>query len=172
MSFTWLDLVVALFIAAGAFRGFKRGLVREGMAFAGLAVGLLVATRWYGAVFALLRPFIGGGRPVEVLAYLLVMLAVLVCFTLLTVLLLRLRRLLFVGWLDRLGGTLFGGGQGALLAAAGLVLLIRNPVMGLDQAVRESEVAVGLLRAVSAALVNLPPILAPVAAFFRLPKMP
>ncbi len=167
MNFTWLDVVVVLMVVAGSLRGLKRGLVREGMAFAGLATGLLVAIHWYRSVYSLLRPFVGGGSAVEALAYLLVVLGVLGGFTLLTVLLLRLRRLLFVGWLDRLGGGLFGGAQGALLAAVGLVLLIKNPMVGLDRSIGESEAALALLRAVAAALAHLPPELAPVVGFFR-----
>jgi len=102
------------------------------MAFGGLAVGLVMASQWSSTVSDLLRPFIGGGRLVDALAYVLVVLSVLSAATLLTVIIQRLMRVLLVGWLDRLGGALFGAAQGAVLAALLLVLILRFPIMGLE----------------------------------------
>jgi len=166
MAPSWLDLGIALLVAAGTFRGYRRGLIREGMAFGGLAVGLVMASQWSSTVSDLLRPFIGGGRLVDALAYVLVVLSVLSAATLLTVIIQRLMRVLLVGWLDRLGGALFGAAQGAVLAALLLVLILRFPIMGLDRAVKGSDVAVRLLEAVPAVLAYLPPELASVADFF------
>lgn len=167
-----MDLLIGLFIIGGAIRGFRRGLIREGMAFGGLAVGLLLAAEWSPVVAELLKPFVGGGRGLDVLAYLLVVLAVLGAATLLTVVALRLARFLFVGWFDRLGGAIFGAGQGAVLAALVLILMIRFPVAGLDKAVKGSELSVQLLTLVPAMLSYLPPELNAVAAFFSPGKLP
>ncbi len=172
MSPSWLDLSIVILIGAGAFRGFKRGLIREGMAFGGLAVGLILATEWNSEVAELLRPFVGGGRFLNALAYLLVVLAVLGLATLLTVLIQRLMRVFLVGWLDRLGGVAFGAGQGAILAALLLILMIRFPVLGLDKSVRGSEVAIDVLETVPAVLSYLPPELASVADFFDPGSLP
>ncbi len=172
MTPTWLDVAILLLIVVGAFRGYKRGLIREGMAFGGLAVGLILAAEWNPEVAEMLRPFIGGGRLLNALAYLLVVLGVLGLATLLTVIIQRLMRVLLVGWLDRLGGAVFGAGQGAILAALLMVLMIRFPIMGADRAVKGSEVAIDLLETVPAALSFLPPQLASVADFFDLGTHP
>lgn len=172
MTPTWLDVGILLLIGAGTFRGYWRGLIREGMAFGGLAVGLILATEWNSEVAELLRPFVGGGRFLNALAYLLVVLAVLGVATLLTVLIQRLMRVFLVGWLDRLGGAVFGAGQGAILAALLLILVIRFPIMGLDKAVKGSEVAIDLLETVPAVLSYLPPELASVADFFDAGSLP
>lgn len=172
MSPNWLDLAVVVLVAAGAFRGFRRGMVREGMAFGGLAVGLILASEWNSEVADLLRPFVGGGGLPHALAYLLVVLAVLGFATLLTVLTLRLMRLLLVGWLDRLGGIVFGAGQGAILAALLLILMVRFPILGLDRAVKDSLLATGLLDGLPAALAYLPPQLGAVADLFDPGSLP
>ena len=172
MTFSWIDVGIALFVAFGAFRGLRRGLVREGMAFAGLAAGIVLGARWSGQVAAFLRPLIGEGPIVDALAYVLVVLAVLAAATVVTVILRRLMGLVLLGSLDRLGGLLFGAAQGALLAAVALVLLVRYPILGSDGAVRGSEIAVILLQGVTATLAQLPPELSPVVAFFRLPNVP
>ncbi|MHB0871018.1 MAG: CvpA family protein [Chloroflexota bacterium] len=166
MNPTWMDVAILLLVGAGAFRGYQRGLIREGMAFGGLAAGLILATEWNEPVAAVLEPFIGGGRLLDALSYLLVVLAILGLATLLTVLIQRLMRVFLVGWLDRLGGAVFGAGQGAIVAALLLILVIRFPIMGLEKAVRGSEVAFEILETVPAVLSFLPPELASVADFF------
>jgi membrane protein required for colicin V production len=171
MSLNWLDLLVGLIVISGAIRGYSRGLIREGMAFGGLAVGLILAAEWSPEVAGFLKPFVGGGRVLDVLAYLLVLLAVLGAATLLTVIALRLARVLFVGWFDRLGGAVFGAGQGAVVAALVLILMIKFPVAGLDKAVRDSDLAVQLLTLVPTLLSSLPPQLDAVASFFNPGKL-
>lgn len=166
MDLTWLDVVLVALIAAGALRGFVRGLIREGMAFGGLAAGLILAAQWYRDVAAALRPFIGGGRFIEGLAYLVVVLAVLGVATLLTVVTMRAMRFLLVSWLDGLGGLLFGAAQGAVVAAVVLLLMVKYPAAGLDKAVKESGVAAALLGAVPSVLGSLPTELAAVSEFF------
>jgi len=172
MAPTWLDVGILLLIGAGALRGYRRGLIREGMALGGLAVGLVLATQWNAEVAGLLKPFVGGGRFLNALAYVVVVLLILGVATLLTVVIQRVMRILLVGWLDRLGGALFGAGQGAILAALLLVLVVRFPVMGLDKAVKGSEVATDLLEIVPAILSYLPPELGPVAHFFDTGLLP
>ncbi len=166
MSVTWLDIVLAVLIAAAAVRGYVRGLVREGMAFGGLAVGLILAAKWYAEVAEVFRPFVGGGRFLDGLAYLFVVLAILGAATLLTVVAQRLLRLLLVGWLDGLGGLVFGAAQGAIVATILLILMVRYPAAGLDKAAIDSGMGKVLLSAAPAVLDLLPPELSAVAEFF------
>jgi len=166
LDFTWLDIVLVTLIAVGAIRGFMRGLIREGMAFGGLGVGLVLASQWYSEVAETLRPFVGGGGLLDGLSYMLVVLAVLSVATLLTVIITRVIRLLLVGWIDGVGGLLFGAAQGAVLATMLLVLMVKYPLAGLDLAVGDSGLAGVLLGAVPEVLDRLPPELASVAEFF------
>ncbi len=172
MSIGWIEVGIAASIAAGAFRGLKRGLVREGLAFAGLAAGLLLAAEWHAGVADLMQPIIGGGRLTDVLAYLLVLLFVLGCATLLTEVIHRLRGLFFVGWIDRIGGMVFGAGQGAVVASVLLFLVVKYQFLGLDEAVRGSEAAGALLGILPGAVAWLPRELSSVREFFRMPTSP
>jgi uncharacterized membrane protein required for colicin V production len=164
---TWLDIVLAVLIVAGALRGFMRGLIREGMAFGGLAIGLLLATQWYQEVADAFKPFVGGGRFIEGMAYLLVVLAVLAVATLLTVVIINVMRFFLVGWLDGLGGLVFGAAQGAVLAVVILVLMLKYPNAGLEDAVKDSSLANSLLERVPFVLESLPPEFAAVSEFFN-----
>lgn len=166
MNPTWLDVVITALIVAGALRGFMRGLIREGMAFGGLAVGLVLATQWHLEVAKAFEPFVGGGRLIEGMAYVLVVLAVLAVATLMTVIIMRVMNFLLVGWLDGLGGLVFGAAQGAILAVVILVLMVKYPSAGLDEAVKDSSLANRLLDATPVVLNSLPPELAAVSEFF------
>lgn len=165
-----LDLGVVVLVVGGAFRGHRRGLIREGLAFGGLAVGLLLASEWYQELAGIMAPFVGGGRLVALVAYLGMVLAVLLGATLLTVVMRRMLRWLFIGWLDSMGGVLFGAAQGALVALLVLFVLVGYPVMGSDRAVGESLLSVALLESLPSVLALLPPELGSIARVLELSR--
>lgn len=169
---SWLDMAVALVVIGGAFRGYKRGLVREGMAFLGLLGGMALAARWHSDAAGALRPFVGGGALADGIAYLGIVLITLGCATLLTLAIRKLMHILFVGWLDGTAGALFGAGQGAVVAALGLFLLVKFQLFGLDKVVKGSDLAMLILGVLPGAMGFLPPELGSVAHFFELPKQP
>jgi membrane protein required for colicin V production len=161
-----VNALVAVIALAGAFRGMRRGLIREGLAIAGVAVGVWLAGRWHEPLEQALEQLVGGGTLAETLAYLLVVLAAVVLATLLTVALDRFRRIPLLGGVDRGGGALLGAAQGAVLAALILVLMLRYPVFGLDAAVGEAALPRLVVQPLPQLLSHLPPELAGVRAFF------
>jgi membrane protein required for colicin V production len=172
LALNWLDLAIAFLLVSGAFRGYKRGLVREGMAFAGLLGGMAIAARWHAEVADALQPFVGGGALADGLAYIGIVLFALGCATLLTLALRKLMHLLLVGWLDRVAGAVFGAMQGAVVAALALFLLIKFQLFGLDRVVIGSDLAMAVLGILPGAIGLLPPELGTVAHFFELPRQP
>lgn len=169
---SWLDMAIALVIVGGAFRGYKRGLVREGMAFIGLIGGMVLASRWQSDVARTLQPFVGGGALAAGIAYLGIVLVTLGCATLATLIIRKLMHVLLVGWLDRVAGALFGAGQGAIVAALCLFLLVKFQLFGLDKVVKGSDMAMVVLSLLPDAVGLLPPEFGSVAHFFELPKQP
>ena len=169
---SWLDMAIALVVIAGAFRGYKRGLVREGMAFVGLLGGMALAARWQSDVARTLRPFVGGGALADGIAYLGIVLVTLGCATLATLIIRKLMHVLLVGWLDRVAGALFGAGQGAIVAAICLFLLVKFQLFGLDKVVKSSDIAMVVLGILPGAVALLPPDFGSVAHFFELPRQP
>jgi uncharacterized membrane protein required for colicin V production len=99
-------------------------------------------------------------------AYLLVILAALMLATLLTVVLDRYLRAPMLGGFNRIGGAVLGVMQAAVLAAFILVLLLRLPVLELDEAVRQAPLPRAVLEPLPVVLSYLPPELAEVRAFF------
>ncbi len=111
-----MTLVVAL--ALFGLRGYFRGLFREVLSLAGLAVGLVVAGRNYEIVAAYVEtywkisPLILKGA-----AYIGIFFVVYFLFSLIGWLLHRSEKLLFLQTLNRIGGIAVGIGKGAALAA-------------------------------------------------------
>jgi membrane protein required for colicin V production len=166
-SLEWvMNALVAVLALAGAYRGMRRGLVQEGMALGGLAVGVWLAGRWHQSLERVIEPFVGGGALAEALSYLLVILGAVMVATLLTVMLDRYRRLPLLHGFDRAGGALLGVAQGAVLAAVILILIVRYPVLGLDEVVGEAALPRAVLQPLPHVLSYLPPELAGVRAFF------
>ncbi|MEW5762494.1 MAG: CvpA family protein [Bacillota bacterium] len=62
-SLNWLDYLFLLIIAAGAFRGLSRGLLRSAAGVLGLGLGVLVALRYYRLLGDWLDVRLGWGPP-------------------------------------------------------------------------------------------------------------
>lgn len=114
----WVDATLIVALTLFGLRGYFRGLFREVLSLAGLAVGLVVAGRNYETVAALgesywnISPLIHKGA-----AYIAIFFAVYFLFNLIGWLLHRSEKLLFLQTLNRIGGIAAGVAKGAALAA-------------------------------------------------------
>ena len=162
----WLDIIVATLVVAGAFRGYRRGFVREGMALIGLIGGITAAGRWQGTASRLIEPFIGSGSLSDALAYVLIVLVALGCATVATLAIRKLMRLFLVDWLDAAGGGRFGAAQGAILAGLVLFMLVKFQLFGVEGAVQSSGLALVALSIVPGAVGLLPTEFGSIAHFF------
>jgi len=130
-GFEPIDVAAAAILAAAAFRGFFRGLIRESFSMAALA-GAVVSVKFLaeplgawltqttkGQVSEGTAPFAAG-----------VLLAV---FTIASVVIVgrfvrRGSRWAGLGWADRAGGALLGGAEGAIVV--GILLLVAGGTLG------------------------------------------
>lgn len=113
-TFDWfLIVVVALSTLAAFFRGFIKVLFSLG----GLVLGVLAASWYYGllAVRLTLLPTLPAR---QVTAFVLILVAVMVAFTVLAGLLRKAASAVGLGFFDRLLGALFGFARGVLLGVA------------------------------------------------------
>jgi len=114
----WVDATLIVALALFGLRGYFRGLFREVLSLAGLAVGLVLAGRNYETIAALgepywnISPLIHKGA-----AYIAIFFAVYFVFSLIGWLLHRSEKFLFLQTLNRIGGIAVGVGKGTALAA-------------------------------------------------------
>ncbi len=116
----WLDVLILLPLLVGLVRGIMRGFISEIIAFVVVIFGVLGA-RMVAPSFSawLLRSFAWPQEVCNVVAYVLVFLAIAILLSLLARMLTRLLRVIHLGWINRTLGGVFG-----LLKFAVLILIV------------------------------------------------
>jgi membrane protein required for colicin V production len=112
---TVVDLVILGILLLAAVGGFLRGFIMMVAGTLGAVAALAIAKLEYRDVRQILTGFAGHSPWLTVVAYLLVAVVVWAAIILVARKVRLVARLLFLGWLDRLGGAVFGFLQGLIL---------------------------------------------------------
>ena len=107
-GFSLFDIVVACMCACLLARGAWIGFSRQIAFLLALAVGFLVAGRFYPLGATLFDPFLDNVRLRFLLSYVLILFLVYVAIMLLGIGLKKVMQVTFLGWFDRLLGAFFG----------------------------------------------------------------
>jgi membrane protein required for colicin V production len=137
----WLDIVIIIALLVVVFGGLKNGLIKGVVILAGLIVGIVLAGQYYKP-FAEILPF-GQEGWVDIAAFVIILLAVMVVAMIAARLLRGVLKVIMLGWLDQLGGAVFG-----LIMAAfswGAILAIWVQFLGPNDIVSGSVLAGFLL---------------------------
>jgi membrane protein required for colicin V production len=111
------DIVAGVILAYGLIRGLFRGLVKEVASIIGVLGGFLAAYSFYGTVAAYLHGLVSSPTYRSLIAFLIIFCAVVVVVNVLALVIKYLLKIVFLGWLDRLGGVVFGLIKGVLVVA-------------------------------------------------------
>lgn len=111
------DILVGVILAYSLFRGLFRGLVKEASSIIGVLGGFFAAYSFYGLLAGYLSGVVSNPAYRNLLAFLIIFCAVVVLVNVLAIIIKYLLRIVFLGWLDRLGGVVFGFIKGALIVA-------------------------------------------------------
>lgn len=118
-----LDIVIVVILAYCLIRGIFRGLVKELSAIVGVLAGFYAAYTYYPLAASLASRWISDPAIRSVLSFFVLFAAVFVLVSLLGVLIQRLLRMVFLGWVDRICGGGFGAVKGLLISAVVVVAL-------------------------------------------------
>ena len=111
-----VDIVILILFVPAIIRGVSKGFVQQAMALAALVLSIWAAFRFYQPLVAWLRPYIGVEDAVlKVIAFALILIAVIVVTNLIARLLARILRFALLGWLDKLLGIVFALGIALVL---------------------------------------------------------
>lgn len=126
---TWIDILILLPLLIGLIRGLMRGLVVELTAIVAIILGFVGAHLWGAnlAVWFTLQ-FTWPEAVCSVVAYALLFLGITILLNIAAKLLSKLFKAIYLGWLNRLFGALFG-----LTKWAAIVLFIVLCIHRLDQ---------------------------------------
>ena len=122
----WVDIIILVALIFPIFTGLKQGLIKAALSLAGLIVGVILAGNFYQQLAGVLG-FISNENIANVVAYILILVVVMIIATVAATLLKFTAKAVLLGWVDHLGGAVFGllmGAifMGALLAALGKFL--------------------------------------------------
>lgn len=153
-SLNWLDFAMLVVAAWFIFAGLTTGLIREVLGLAGLIVGLVAAKQYYAQIASYLPVT---GNEGKIAAFVLIFLAVAGAAHLLSAALHRVVDTLFLGWLDHLGGAVFGFIKGVVVCQVALLVCTGFPALGLGPGVEASVLAPSVLKLLPQVLGLLPP---------------
>lgn len=132
MALTWIDTLFLAVLALSMLAGFVRGLVREALGLAAWVVALMVARVLAEPVAELLEDWISSFDARLVLAFALVIFAVILICGIVIRALHAAIVWVGMGFLNRLAGAAFGVARGMAILLVATVLLTLTPLEELD----------------------------------------
>ena len=153
----WLDVVSIFLVAISMIVGLKRGLIKEIFTLLALILGVVIATRAYSRGAELLGVVIHNPNAAKIVSFIVIFLLVAALLTLIGIFLKKAIRLIQLGWIDRLGGTIFGFLRGAIIVGVGLVFITKYPVLGSEKWVEGASLAPFFLKLIESLWKLVPP---------------
>ena len=158
-----LDIIIIVAIAITALIGLKIGLIKAVLSLAGLVVGVILAGRFYIPLSEQLS-FIPQAGVAKIVAFAIILIGVMVIAAVLAGLLKWAATVMMLGWVNRLGGAVFGLLLGAI--ACGALLAAWVKFFGIAGTISGSIVASVLLGYFPLVLSLLPDEFGTVRSFF------
>ena len=160
----WLDIVIVVLIAIPTLIGLRMGIIKTVLSLAGIIAGIILAGR-YHAILAERLTFISQDSLAKIVAFALILLVVMLIVSVLASVLKWLISAVMLGWVNRLGGALFGFALGVIFCSA--LLAIWAKFLGAEGPIAESGLATLLLDQFPMVLVLLPEEFDAVRSFFQ-----
>jgi membrane protein required for colicin V production len=154
----WLDAIIIGILAFSTFIGVRRGLLRSVAAI----VGLVLAALFAGKLAALIDPTLAQAHikhpPINgATTFVIAFVAIVVAVEYVAGILVWVQRLMFLGWVDRLGGAVFGLIRGVLLSMILLAGFAQFGSTDFNNTIRQATVAVWLWNNLPSVTNVLPP---------------
>ncbi len=160
----WLDIAILAVIGVNVFLGLKMGIIKGVLSLAGLIVGVILAGRYYLPLSERLT-FIPQDGIAKVAAFAIILVGVIVIANVLAGVLKWAASAVMLGWVNHLGGAVFGFIMGALFCSALLAMWVK--FLGFSDFIGQSAIAVILLDRFPAVLALLPADFSAVRSFFE-----
>jgi membrane protein required for colicin V production len=103
----WLDIVIIVSLIIAGFMGYQAGLIKMLFVLAGVIIGVVLAGQ-YGDSLASKLSFISDPNIAGIVAFLIILLATIIVAFILALIVERLAHWALLGWLDHVGGIIFG----------------------------------------------------------------
>ena len=111
------DILIIVILGYSLVRGLFRGLVKEVSSLIGVLGGFYAAYTYYKVLAGLLAGLIHDTSYLNILSFLIIFSGVLIVVGVLGVIIKYLLNISFLGWVDRIGGVVFGVLKGILIVS-------------------------------------------------------
>ena len=111
------DILIIVILGYSLVRGIFRGLVKELSSIIGVLGGFYAAYTYYQVVAGLLSRLIHDISYLNILSFLIIFCGVLIIVGVLGVIIKYVLNIAFLGWIDRIGGVIFGVLKGILIVS-------------------------------------------------------
>ena len=111
------DILILVILGYSLVRGLFRGLVKEISSIIGVFGGFYAAYTYYKLLANLLSSIIHDVAYLNILSFLIIFCVVLIVVSMLGVIIKYLLNIAFLGWVDRVGGFVFGLAKGILIVS-------------------------------------------------------
>jgi len=160
----WVDIVIIVAMVVSVFVGIRIGIIKAAMSLVGIIVGVALAGQYYGPLAERLT-FISNTGIADAVAFVIIMATVMAIAIVLAVIIKWAASALLLGWVNSLGGAVFGLAMAAFFMGAILTLWVK--FLGITDVVSDSSLAGFLLDGFPAALAILPSEFDTVREFFQ-----
>jgi len=160
----WLDIVIIVAIVVPTLIGLRIGMIKAALSLAGLIVGVIVAGRYYLPLSEQLS-FISQESVAKIAAFIIILVGILIIAGVLARLLKWTASVMMLGWVNHLGGAIFGLLLGAIFCGALLAIWVK--FLGVTGAITESNLAFILVDFFPVVLALLPDEFDAVRPFFQ-----
>ncbi|MGD8717785.1 MAG: CvpA family protein [Candidatus Zixiibacteriota bacterium] len=127
-SLNWVDVVLAIIVAANCVMGLRRGILREVFNLGGIILGLFAGLRSYEALGWSVEGWLDAKPGMgNLIAFAVVFCVIAAGVSWLGHVLHKGAKRLFVGWFDRLAGGAFGAARGIIFASVVALILALFP---------------------------------------------
>jgi len=113
---SWLDILIIVVAALGAYLGWKQGLIRMAFSIVGLIIGIVLAGQWAEGFAEVLSP--RGAEWAYFIAFAIILIIVLIAANIVGGILHKFMKIMMMGLVDSLGGAVLGFILGMLAIAA------------------------------------------------------
>lgn len=117
------DIIVIVILGYCLIRGIFRGLVKELSSIIGVFGGFYAAYTYYPVLAKPLSKWIANAGYLNILSFLIIFCGVFIVISILGIIINYLLKIVFLGWLDRVSGAMFGAMKGILIVSVLLIAL-------------------------------------------------
>jgi len=118
-----VDIGIAVIIAFCVIRGFFRGFIKEVFSLVGALAGFFIACIYYADAATYLMRWLPAFAYLNIMSFVGIFIAVFILISLLGTGIRHLLNIVFLGWVDRACGILFGATKGVLIGSMLLLAL-------------------------------------------------